>query len=240
MTGTLNFDILLRDHIDGYRRLGWNGWCENLKPIVTNLKKLSPKNRASRGLKSIVSGYSPENVCIRLKRRRRLSLQLTVNWLSGWHQLVVITNRSTVTECMPLQYVILHRYLITEQPCCLVANCLARSGQNRLHLCYAGVSPQRTQTAGINYSSPLSLTELRPDRRLQTSLHVSTHVTDEWPLSVPISISSRLGMQQTPVSLSHGRPKNTGRRDSSSATGSCGGRMWRLISSWDSQSQRQN
>ena len=25
------------------------------KPIVTNLKKLSPKNRASRGLKSIVS-----------------------------------------------------------------------------------------------------------------------------------------------------------------------------------------
>ena len=54
MTGTLNFDILLRDHIDGYRRLGWNGWCENLKPIVTNLKKLSPKNRASRGLKSIV------------------------------------------------------------------------------------------------------------------------------------------------------------------------------------------
>ena len=26
---------------------------ENLKPIVTNLKKLSPKNRASRGLKSI-------------------------------------------------------------------------------------------------------------------------------------------------------------------------------------------
>ena len=31
-----------------------NGWCENLKPIVTNLKKLSPKNRASRGLKSIV------------------------------------------------------------------------------------------------------------------------------------------------------------------------------------------
>ena len=54
MTGTLNFDILLRNHIDGYRRLGWNRWCENLKPFVTNLKKLSPKNRASRGLKSIV------------------------------------------------------------------------------------------------------------------------------------------------------------------------------------------
>ena len=62
MTGTLNSDILLRDHIDGYRRLGWNGWCENLKPIVTNFKKLSPKNRASRGLKSIVAlmnGYRP-------------------------------------------------------------------------------------------------------------------------------------------------------------------------------------
>ena len=28
----------------------------NLKPIVTNLKKLSPKNRASRGLKSTVGG----------------------------------------------------------------------------------------------------------------------------------------------------------------------------------------
>ena len=58
MAGTLNFDILLRDHIDGYRRLGWNGWCENLKPIVTYLKKLSPKNRASRGLKSIVDWLS--------------------------------------------------------------------------------------------------------------------------------------------------------------------------------------
>ena len=34
--------------------IGAWGWCENLKPIVTNLKKLSPKNRASRGLKSIV------------------------------------------------------------------------------------------------------------------------------------------------------------------------------------------
>ena len=61
MTGTLNFDILLRDHIDGYRRLGWNGWCENLKPIVTNLKKLSPKNRVSRGLKSIVVHLKPKN-----------------------------------------------------------------------------------------------------------------------------------------------------------------------------------
>ena len=54
MTGTLNFDFLLRDHIYGYRRLSWNVRCENLKPIGTNLKKLPPKNRASWGLKSIV------------------------------------------------------------------------------------------------------------------------------------------------------------------------------------------
>ena len=54
MTGTLIIDFLLTDHIDRNRRLGWNVRCENLEPIGPNLKKLSPKNRASRGLKSIV------------------------------------------------------------------------------------------------------------------------------------------------------------------------------------------
>ena len=50
--------FLLKDHIDGYRRLSWNGWCENMKPIGTNLKKLSPKNRVSWGLKSIVASFN--------------------------------------------------------------------------------------------------------------------------------------------------------------------------------------
>ena len=69
--GTLNFDILLRDHIDGYRRLGWNGWCENLKPIVTNLKKLSPKNRVSWGLQSTV-------VCQQYLHKRHCKEDITV------------------------------------------------------------------------------------------------------------------------------------------------------------------
>ena len=55
MTSTLIIDFLLTDHIDRNRRLRWNVRCENLEPIGPNLKKLSPKNRASRGLKSIVA-----------------------------------------------------------------------------------------------------------------------------------------------------------------------------------------
>ena len=54
MTSTLIIDFLSTDHIDRNRRLGWNVRCENLEPIRPNLKKLSPKKKASRGLKSIV------------------------------------------------------------------------------------------------------------------------------------------------------------------------------------------
>ena len=50
----LIIDFLLTDHIDRNWRLDWNVRCENLEPIGPNMKKLSPKNRASRGLKSIV------------------------------------------------------------------------------------------------------------------------------------------------------------------------------------------
>ena len=58
MTSTLIIDFLLTDHIDRNRRLGWKVRCENLEPIGPNLKKLSPKNRASRGLKSIVGALN--------------------------------------------------------------------------------------------------------------------------------------------------------------------------------------